>query len=54
MVTTDGLGPVQKAIAGKPVIQTTDGQYAYFKDDILFQVQATSDDHAATGLDLLP
>ena len=52
--TSDGNDPVPASIAGKNVIKTNDGNYAYFKGDTVFVVDAGSDEQAAIGLQMLP
>jgi hypothetical protein len=53
--TSDGLAPTPASVGGKSVIKTTDGNYAYFKGDTVFVVDASGDDAAAaTSLQLLP
>lgn len=53
--TSDGTAPTPASVGGKSVIKTTDGNYAYFKGDTVFVVDASGDDAAAaTSLQLLP
>jgi hypothetical protein len=55
METSDGNSPSDANIGGKAVVKTTDGNYAYFKGDTVFVVNAGGDDAAAaTALGLLP
>lgn len=52
--TNDGNEPAPASVAGKSVIKTNDGRYAYFKGDIVYVVKASSDEEATIGLNLLP
>jgi hypothetical protein len=55
METSDGNTPTDANVGGKNVVKTTDGNYAYFKGDTVFVVDASGDDAAAaTSLQLLP
>jgi hypothetical protein len=55
METSDGNTPSDANVGGKNVVKTTDGNYAYFKGDTVFVVDASGDDAAAaTALQLLP
>ena len=54
METSDNNSPTQATIGGKAVIKTTDGSYAYFKNDTVFIIDTDSDDTAAAALQLLP
>lgn len=52
--TTNGNEPASASVAGKSVIKTNDGHYAYFKGDTVFVVKASSDDEATIALNVLP
>jgi hypothetical protein len=54
MQTSDGITTTPANIAGKNVLKTSDGDYAYFKGDTVFTVDASTDEEAALGLQLLP
>ena len=55
MQTSDSLDPQSANVGGRAVVKTSDGNYAYFKNDTVFVVDASGDDAAAaTALQLLP
>jgi hypothetical protein len=55
METSDSTQPTPANVGGKSVIKTNDGNYAYFKGDTVFVVDAGTDEAAAAvALQLLP
>lgn len=52
--TSDGYTTTPANVAGKNVLKSSNSEYAYFKGDTVFTVDASTDEEAAIGLQMLP